>query len=376
MLTASWCLLLLSSKSACAHALGEHYVFIDVHETYIEGRFEIHFDDLIGKLGMAPPFDGASAQEMAQAWAPEVHTYIDDHYSMRAGDSELTLEFERADAIELPQGVYAQFFFRALADPTPQILVVDDQMLFEEDKLHRGLLLLNYNARTGESLGKEYTALIFSPSSEPKTLDLNNVPGLLRPRQFIWQGVLHIWIGIDHILFLVALILPSVLNRREGVWVAVSSFREAGWHIIKIVTLFTIAHSITLYLASMDIISLSSRLVESVIAASIVAVAANNLIHYLNERSVVLIFGFGLFHGLGFASVMGALPFRMVDLLKVVLAFNIGVELGQIAIVAVCFPILFALRHWRGYIPVILITGSVMVGVVALYWFIQRAFYF
>ncbi len=90
----------------------------------------------------------------------------------------------------------------------------------------------------------------------------------------------------------------------------------------------------------------------------------------------MLIFGFGHFHGLGFASVMGALPFRMVDLIKVVLAFNIGVELGQIAIVAICFPILFALRRWRGYIPVILTTGSIMVGVVALYWFIQRAFNF
>ena len=84
--------------------------------------------------------------------------------------------------------------------------------------------------------------------------------------------------------------------------------------------------------------------------------------------------GFGLFHGLGFASVMSELPFRMVHLLKVLIGFNVGVELGQLAIVAVVFPVIFAFRKTRSYVPVCLIGGSLLMGGIATYWFIERAF--
>ncbi|MEO1086645.1 MAG: HupE/UreJ family protein, partial [Acidobacteriota bacterium] len=137
---------------------------------------------------------------------------------------------------------------------------------------------------------------------------------------------------------------------------------------------FTIAHSITLSLAALDIISLSSRVVESIIALSIVLVAINNVFPKVREGHWLVIFFFGLFHGMGFASVMGELPFRMMHLVQVILAFNIGVELGQIAIVAVAFPILFLLRKSPIYKPVFLNGGSIAIGLLALWWFIERAF--
>src|SRR5690606_10156367 len=123
----------------------------------------------------------------------------------------------------------------------------------------------------------EYTALVFSPTNTDQVLDLTDVPRAMTPRDMIPQGVWHIWIGIDHILFLLALMLPTVLVRNGERWRPVERFPRALLNLLKIVTLFTIAHSVTLLLAALDVIRLPSRLVESVIALSIVLVALNNI---------------------------------------------------------------------------------------------------
>ena len=182
--------------------------------------------------------------------------------------------------------------------------------------------------------------MVFGPTNSEQTLDLTSVPGLISPMGMIKQGVLHIWIGIDHILFLIALILPTVLYREDGSWKPVQSFRRAFFNLLKIITVFTFAHSVTLLLAAMGLLSVPSRFVESMIALSIVLVAGNNVTGKVRDGSLWVILFLGLFHGLGFASVMGHLPFRMGDLLKSVVCFNVGVELGQVVIVIIVFPIL------------------------------------
>ena len=164
----------------------------------------------------------------------------------------------------------------------------------------------------------------------------------------------------------------SQAARAEPYAPAVAGFISAT-SIFKIVTIFTIAHSITLALASLDIITLPSQLVESIIALSIVLVAINNIIPMFRDRTWVVLFLFGLFHGMGFASVMQNLPFRMPNLTKLLISFNIGIELGQLAIVAVVFPVIFSLRKWRWYNPLILIGGSLIMIVIAGYWFLERA---
>ncbi len=132
----------------------------------------------------------------------------------------------------------------------------------------------------------------------------------------------------------------SVLVRRDGDWVAKESFKKSLLSVAAIVTVFTVAHSISLTLAALELVQLPSRPVEIIIALSIIVMAIDNLRPFLPGRWLV-IFLFGLFHGLGFATVLGHLTFRVVDLVKVMLGFNIGVELGQLAIVAVVFPILY-----------------------------------
>jgi hypothetical protein len=247
-------------------------------------------------------------------------------------------------------------------------------MLYEDDWFHRGLLLVEYNTKTKTHHGEEYIAMVFGPASGDHVLDLTAVPGVLRARDMIWQGVLHIWIGIDHILFLVALMLPTVLVLTSRSWMPVAGFRRALWNLLRIVTVFTIAHSITLLLAAMGVLDVPSLLVESVIALSIVLVSLNNLTGLVKEGSLLIILCLGLFHGLGFASVMGHLPLRVESLLKGVVGFNIGVELGQLAIVSVVFPLLFLLRRQALYVPVVLRGGSAVLVVIAAAWFVQRAF--
>ena len=127
----------------------------------------------------------------------------------------------------------------------------------------------------------------------------------------------------------------------NGQWRPAPSPRSALWGLLKIITGFTIAHSFTLLLAGMDIVTLPSRLIESIIALSIIFVAVNNMIGRSQNTSLLAILFLGLFHGLGFASVMGDLPFwtdETFKLIIIVLSFNVGVELGQLAILVGVFP--------------------------------------
>ena len=100
----------------------------------------------------------------------------------------------------------------------------------------------------------------------------------------------------------------------------------------------------------------------------------NNIFPRFNDRTWLIIFFFGLFHGMGFASVMGVLPFRTMNLMKVLLSFNVGVEIGQLVIVAAIFPIIYLLRHWSHYRNVVAIGGSIVIAVIASQWFVERAF--
>jgi hypothetical protein len=365
----------LLQGTSLAHSLGENYIFVNFSPDAIDGRFEIHFNDLAGKIGLTIDGKSAGAAAAVQAGASRVQDYIRRNFSIGPeGGPPFDLEFTSATVLELPQGSFAQYHFRARTGPLPDRLFVHHSMLYEGDRLHRGLVVVNENAKTGVSYGEDAVAMVFGPMAVDQTLDLLAIPHLLGGRAMVWQGVLHIWIGIDHVLFLVALILPTVLVLGASAWQPVPSFPRALWNLLKIVTAFTVAHSITLLLAALGILDVPSRLVESVIALSIALVALNNITGRVREGSLLVVMTLGLFHGLGFAAVMGHLPFRANDLVKAVLGFNIGVELGQMAIVAALFPVLYLLRTRPLYQPVVLKGGSALLILISGAWFVQRVF--
>ena len=358
------------NSTAHGHVVGENYVWLNIDETRVSGRFEFNVLDLTKKLSIEV---NGTSEAAVMANLDVVRDYVREHFHLMANGVEIPITIRSATFFD-GEGEWGQYHFNSEDFDIPDEIVIRNDLMLADDAFHRSLLLTEYNKKTGEEYGLVCVVQIFSAANTEQTLDLLNIEQILGPFGFIWQGILHIWIGIDHILFLIVLLLPAVLLRKDGVWQPVDSFRAALWNVLRIVTVFTIAHSITLSLAALDFVQLPSRLVESTIALSIILVGINVLFPKVREGALWIIFFFGLFHGLGFASVMGDLPFRMLDLIWVVLGFNVGVELGQIAIVAAVFPMIFWLRKNRFYTPVILKGGTIALCVVASYWFVERAF--
>lgn len=265
-------------------------------------------------------------------------------------------------------GTYAVLTLQAQCARLAGSVQADYSLLFDVDPTHRGLVQWTPAGATRPQ------ALIFATDSARQQLRLSAPSAWETLRQYVLDGIWHIWIGFDHILFLVALLLPAVLVRQARAWAPSPSLRGASIEVLKVVTAFTVAHSITLSLAVLGVVSLPSRLVESVIAASVVIAALNNLRGTVDKRRWVMAFAFGLVHGFGFASVLADLGLPQGALALALVGFNVGVELGQLAIVAVFLPVAFALRATNFYRIGVLRFGSLAVAALAGWWFIERAF--
>ena len=265
-------------------------------------------------------------------------------------------------------GTYAVLSLTAQCASLSSGLKARYSLLFDVDPSHRGLV--QWIAPGTENS----QALIFATESAEQMLALKPADAWQTLRQYLVDGVWHIWIGYDHILFLLALLLPAVLVRRNAQWLPAPALSDAVKEVLKVVTAFTLAHSITLSLAALQIVSLPSRLVESAIAASVIVAALNNLRGTIEGRRWVMAFAFGLIHGFGFASVLADLGLPQGALVLALVGFNAGVELGQLAIVAVFLPLAFWLRGTKFYSVGVLKIGSLIVAILACWWLAQRLF--
>ena len=356
---------------SAVHELGQSYLYLRVYEDSMVVRVEITAADVENALGFGWDPKTLTAADV-QAREAQIRAYVEPRMVVATDDGPLPLRYVGTALSRLPIANYVLLTY-ALDAPPPAEVSFGLSVLFEVEPLHRNMVVIEHNWRTGTFNAEANVALIFTPDTGPLTLDLTTGSTLRGFIALVWLGVWHILIGTDHILFLVALMLPAVLVRSEQGWKPVAGFREALLNIVMIVSFFTIAHSITLSLAALDVVNLSSRVVESIIAGSIAVAALANLMPRLRVREWSIAFLFGLFHGFGFASVMGDIGLGREHMVLSLLGFNVGVELGQLAIVCVTFPILFALRNTRWY-PIILRVGSVFLIAVALVWLYERAF--
>jgi hypothetical protein len=258
--------------------------------------------------------------------------------------------------------------FRVDCPAPPRVLGITYKLFSDLDPQHRGLLNLQAN-------GANRTAIL-GPQAPTQQFELKALNRLSQFRDYGAEGVWHIWVGYDHILFLLSLLLPAVLAWREGRWGAADSFREAFWDVVRIVTSFTVAHSITLSLATLGVLSLPSRWIESAIALSVVLAALNNVVTVFHGRRWIVAFCFGLIHGFGFASVLADLGLPQGTLLLALVGFNLGVECGQLAIVSAFLPLAFALRGTRLYQRFVLVSGSLLIVGIAGIWLAERVFNF
>jgi hydrogenase/urease accessory protein HupE len=176
-------------------------------------------------------------------------------------------------------------------------------------------------------------------------------------RQFVPLGIEHILTGYDHIAFLLAIIVIGL------------SIKE----VLKIITAFTIAHSMTLLLAALEVIKLNARFVESVIAFSICYVAVENMFKRKANYRWLIAFGFGLIHGFGFASALQELIVRKANLLLSVVSFNAGVEMGQLMVFFVMLPVLYLLNKLIAF-RIVTVSASVGIFAIGFTWLVERLF--
>ncbi len=370
---------LLLATASWAHKPSDSYLTLRATEgsADIAVRWDIALRDLDYVLQLDRDGNGELTWGEVRQRQADITRYAADHLALTSGDATCALDTAAPMLLDRhSDGTYAVLQLRAQCGAVAKTLKARYSLLFDVDPSHRGLIQwLAPGAASAQ-------ALVFSTTSAEQQLALRAPSGWETFRQYVVDGVWHIWIGYDHILFLLALLLPAVLVRRDGRWQPVGSLRSAALEVTKIVTAFTLAHSITLSLAALGVVSLPSRWVESAIAASVVLAALNNLRsaqsgrgwRLLDAHRWVLAFVFGLIHGFGFASVLADLGLPQNALVLALIGFNVGVELGQLAIVAVFLPLAFWLRATGFYRVGVLKGGSAVVALLALWWLVQRMF--
>ena len=350
---------------ASAHKASDSYLSLRLDGGRVSGQWDIALRDLDYAIGLDSNDDGVITWGEVRARQDAIAAYAFSRLALDAGGSPCGIHPTAQLLDDHSDGAYAILRFEADCAAAPARLGVDYTLLFDLDPQHRGLLRV-------EAGGATQTAVL-GPAQHRWTLQTAGDPRWRALRDYVTLGIWHIWTGFDHMLFLAALLLPAVLVSRGGRWTAVASFRQALGEVLKVVTAFTLAQSITLSLAVLGWIALPSRLVESAIAASVVAAALNNLYPVVEKRLWLVAFGFGLVHGMGFANVLTELGLPDGALLISLAGFNIGVEIGQLAIVAAFLPTAFLLRrHWL-YPRLALGVGSACIAALAAVWLAERS---
>jgi len=352
-----------------AHKPSDSYLTLKVENERIVGQWDVALRDLDFALGLDINQDGDITWGEVKAKRADISAYVLSRLTLGPASAPCPTKLTDELIDNHSDGAYAVLRFTATCAAAPKTLAVRYGLFFDLDPQHRGLIRLEYQGAT--------RAGVLSAEDPDQTFTLAE---LSKWEQFVdygREGIWHIWTGFDHILFLLSLLLPAVLVRSNEAaqrWQPARSFRTAFWDVVKVVTAFTAAHSITLSLAALGVVSLPSRLVESAIALSVVCAALNNIWPVVYEKRWAIAFCFGLIHGFGFAAVLADLGLPQASLLIALVAFNLGVELGQLVIVGIFLPVAYALRATGLYQRVIFIYASASIALIAFVWLIQRAF--
>ena len=345
--------LALACGAAHAHKPSDSYLTLQADGVRLRGQWDIALRDLEYAIGLDADGDGAITWGEVRAKHAEIDAYALARLAVTADGQPCRLAPTAHLVDDHTDGAYAVLRFDVQCESASRVrIAVEYSLFFDLDPTHRGLLRAD--------LGSGTQTAVLSPQRPRIELEMQKRTLLEQFGDYLREGVWHIWIGFDHILFLLSLLLPSVLAPAARGWQPAERFGESFWDVFKIATSFTVAHSITLSLAALSVIQLPSRLVESAIALSVVLAALNNLLP--------------LVHGFGFASVLADLGLPSDALLLALVGFNLGVEVGQLAIVAVFLPAAFALRrHWI-YRRLIFAGGSAAIVAIAAIWLVERAF--
>ena len=338
-------------------------------------RWDIALRDLDAAIDLDTNEDGRLTWAEVKAGWPRIESYALSRLVIDGCGLRLT-----GHALERRNdGAYAVMFLASNCT-LAQAPVISYTLFREVDPTHRGIAKI-------QRPGQANVLSLLDPSQAPQagtiappiagesavTKPAVAAVGRVDSRwEFLREGVRHILTGYDHVLFLLCLLLPSVMRRTPQGWRPVEQLSQAVLPVVGIVSAFTVAHSITLGLAAMKIVSLSPSIIEPAIALTIILAALDNLWPVFPVRRVIVTFFFGLIHGFGFAGVLAELNLPTSEFAWALLQFNLGLEVGQLLIVVCVTALLFALRQRSRYPSWVIRGGSFAAMLVGVLWLIER----
>jgi hydrogenase/urease accessory protein HupE len=337
------------SVPVLAHPAPFSYLDIVFRNGGIDGSLVVHVIDVAHDLGIEPA-DRLLDDRLVQSQKDRIGELLQPRILFRS-DRQLTLDWESLETLKDDQALRLKY---RISGEEPGALTIDTN-LFPYDPVHQTFINIYED-------GELRQQAIFNATAEAHTYYLGTTQGALEVMKvFIPSGIHHIMIGPDHILFLVGLLLLG------GTWLA----------LLRIVTAFTIGHSITLSLAALNVVTPPATIIEPAIALSIVFVGADNLVRGDGRdlRAWVALV-FGLVHGFGFANVLREFGLPAEALGWSLFSFNLGVEIGQLAIVALVAGALAAVRRYSDRLRLrVAFAGSIVVIAAGTYWFVERVFF-
>jgi hypothetical protein len=349
---------------ALAHRPSDAFVRAQLAGATASVRLDLPVRDLADALALDGDRDGAVAAGEVASAADRIDDYLRARLAVRGDGRACPLAPARPLHVTTRLDVvYLVAELTAACAAPPSELALEYQILFELDATHVALADL--------AAGGNHVPGVLRDGARTIALAVDRPSVFARMSGFVCQGVIHIWLGLDHVLFLLALLLPAVLVRRGDRWEGAPSLRPVLVAVLRVVTGFTAAHSLTLALSALAVLELPPRFVESAIALSVLFAAVANLRGWV-PRPFETAFALGLLHGFGFSSVLGELGLGHGDLVVPLVGFNVGVEVGQAAIVAVFVPIAYRLRDRACYRRFVLTGGSLAIGALSLVWAVER----
>lgn len=360
---------LLVGADAFAHKASDSYLFLKPSADGATVEWHIALKDLHRELVLDADGNGAiTGSELTQNEG-RITALATSALSLSRASTGCALSLSNPlTTTRHTDGAYAVLTGQALCQGSGAV-ALSYSLFFKSDPQHRAIV------RAGE--GANARSFVLSASNPSLELDLAAPSAFTHFAAVVASGAEHIFSGLDHLLFLFALLLPSVLRRnKQGVWEAASGFNGVALDVLRIVSAFTLAHSFTLSASAVGLLALPSRWVESAIAISVVFAALNNVFPIIRDGRWMAAFALGLLHGFGFSSSLAETGLTGGGLWVTLVGFNVGVELGQLFCVALFLPFAFALRSSFFYRRVLLTGGSTAILLIAAVWFAERAFDF
>jgi HupE / UreJ protein len=379
-LLALW--LFAGALTAHAHKASDSQLTLHLDKYKVAGQWDIAIADIEIAVGLDSNQDNVITWGEVKDRAAAIERYALSRLTLGKGGRPCVLHVADTLINRHSDGAYVVLRLRGECAETAGIALVDYRLLFDIDAHHRGLVAVTNDGYLGNGILSRNTPTMKTVVADQSAKKIAETKQSTAPvvsatslRSFFLDGIKHIAIGTDHLLFLMVLLLPAAVKRQSGQWVAAEDMPQALWRILSLVTAFTISHSITLSLSVWGVVQPPTRLVESLIAISIIVTALDNLWPFLPRQRWLVAFFFGLIHGFGFASVLIDLQLPRDSLFLSLFAFNVGVEAGQIALVALLIPVGYLLRRTIGYSARVIHALSWVCILVATGWFLERAFH-